>query len=646
MSKRWPLGTIAVVVVCAAGCSSATSATPGAANGGTVTVGVWQSPLSLLDAGIAGESEFAAVMDAPVQEGLLWYRPDQATQHATGPADYWAPDLATEVPTIANGDVKTSGCAVPKAAMCVTWKLRSGVEWDDGTTFTSHDVCDTVKLRWLTYGATGKTSPTNLASTAGWDQVIDCTEKDRSTAVISFASVYGPYLTVGSGVYGVLPASIIDRALSSNSDLQKLSVSLDLRKGSQNAQAFHGSGTLDALLDGTGPYVLQSYQPGKQLTLTQNKNYWNRAQAPHLDTIEFVTEGDLSTEVTNVLSGAVNVGYDLRLANLPAVVKASGGGNPVLRVDTVAEPGVEKIDLNLCAGDGGLCDNPAADQSMYTADTTVRRAMLMAIDRTAIIKAVAAGRTTVPRDSWMYLGASYLASQSIPQTGFSRSSANAMLDQAGFNRDAKCGSAPGGQPYRVWKDGSCLVVNLGTTSDDPVRVKVAGMVQTDLAAVGIRVPSPLTPNMASASFFAPFAGGGPLYTHAYDTALFAFALTVPGEPSGFASLYHADCGGSCPQENQVPSSGNGGQGMNDTGLDDSMLDSALDKGAASVDPAVRTGSYVVAEQRLAATLPELPLFQQLAVNTYSTQLQGVQNNAFLWDFDTAAWSCTGGNCQP
>jgi len=42
------------------------------------------------------------------------------------------------------------------AAMCVTWHLRQGVRWDDGSELTSHDVCDTFDFHWLAYGALGK----------------------------------------------------------------------------------------------------------------------------------------------------------------------------------------------------------------------------------------------------------------------------------------------------------------------------------------------------------------------------------------------------------------------------------------------------------------------------------------------------------
>ena len=50
------------------------------------------------------------------------------------------PLLATEVPTLDNGGVRMR----PDGGMDVTWKIRPGVTWHDGTAFTSADVKFTV----------------------------------------------------------------------------------------------------------------------------------------------------------------------------------------------------------------------------------------------------------------------------------------------------------------------------------------------------------------------------------------------------------------------------------------------------------------------------------------------------------------------
>ena len=649
--KRVVTAAVGAALLGVAGCNPPAptpSPTPAPVLGGTLTVGVWQEPGSLLDAGIIGALPFAYAIDAPVQEGLLWYRSVQETQHAASAVDYWTPGLATEAPTTANGDVKTTGCDDTQAAMCVTWKLRQGVQWQDGSPFTSHDVCDTYQLFWLEYGALKHANPTPVASSAGWDQVRSCNEADRYTAVVNFKTQYGGYLTLGSGVYGILPATFLDPAFAQAASADSLQATVDLTKGSGNPTAFRGQTTLQAALDGTGPFVLQSYTPGTAIVLVASKHYWNPNQQPHLDKLIFKVEPDLATEVRDAMSGAIQVGLDMRLANLASLQSASGAG---VKVQTVAASGAEKIDFNLCAAHRPLCENPALASNPYTADLTIRKAILQGIDRSAIVQAVAPGLTVVPKDSWMYLGAAYLSDPSVSQTAFDAQAANLTLDSAGYARDAKCGAAPDGQPYRHWKDATCIVVGIATTSDDPSRLKVEAMVQTDLQHLGINVPSAFAGNAKSAAFFDTYTHGGPLYTHAFDTAMFALTLDQPGYPGSYFADYHGDCGGTCAAEVQIPSSANGGVGLNDIGVSDAQLDTALDKARNTADLTQQARYYMQAEQRLAALLPEIPLFQQLIVNSYPTALHGVKDNDIVWDYNTADWYCSAGpsgrgNCSP
>jgi ABC-type transport system substrate-binding protein len=642
----------ALCAVVLASCTSSPTPTPTPSasgggqvvNGGTLTVGVWQAPATLLDTGIVGSLPFADVIAAPVEEGLLWYRATSATATTTSEADYWSPDLATAVPTVANGGVQTTGCADAAAKMCVTWHLRSGVRWDDGSDLTSHDVCDTFAFHWLDNGAAGKPSPTPLASTAGWNQVISCTEPDPLTAVINFKSQYGPYLALGSGVDGILPAAVLGPVLTAGGDLESSTTSFDLTQGSGNAAAFKGTATLGNVLDGTGPFVLSSYTPGSQVVLVRNPNYWNTGGLAHINKLIFRIEPDLATEEKDVRSGAIQVGLDLGLAALPGLKAAAKARDALLTVDPVAGSGAEVLMFNLCATDGGLCDNPAELENEDTANLTVRQAILTGVDRAAIVAAVAPGMTVVPPDSFMSLGATYLSSSSVPATAYNPTQANSMLDTAGDTRNAKCGVAPDGQDYRAFTDGTCIVINLGTTSDDSARVAVETMVKNDLAKIGINVPSPFTPNQPSTSFFASLDAGGPLATHAFDMALYTVSLGSPGEPDTYSSTWHGDCGGACVSEDEVPSSADMGAGMNFSGLNDPQLDSDLDLGRDTADLTDRAHDYELADQRLAALVPAVPLFQQVIVNTYSTSLFGVTQNDLIPDFDTAAWYCSAGNC--
>src|ERR1017187_10197742 len=157
IGRRW-LGVLATSVIAIAACGSSSTPAPtptaeqgptqnpSAPMGGTLNLGIWEEPTSFLDAGILTSLSFSKLVDAPVAEGLLWCSSADETADAKSLAYHYTPWLATEVPTTTNRDVQTKGCANAAAKMCVTWKLRSGVQWHDGSTFSAHDVCDTYQF--------------------------------------------------------------------------------------------------------------------------------------------------------------------------------------------------------------------------------------------------------------------------------------------------------------------------------------------------------------------------------------------------------------------------------------------------------------------------------------------------------------------
>ncbi len=644
-------GTVGVVslfiAACGGGGSSSSSGAPAAATqnpnavaGGTLNLGVWQEPSSFLAAGITDSLTFSYLIDAPVAEGLLWYRSANETSSAKSLADYWAPDLATEVPTSANGDVKTSGCANPQAKMCVTWKLRQGVKWHDSSTFGPNDVCDTFQFYYLKYG---NTNPTAVLSTTGWDQTIKCTpDTTNYTATVDYKAVYAPFLGNGSGAYGIMPASVLDKALAAGTAVNKQINTFDFT--SANPAAFKGTATLDLAIDGTGPYVFQSYTQGKEIVYVINQHYWNKAHLPHIQKLVFKIESDLTSEVNGAKAGDVDMAFDMRLYNLQGLITASTASSPKLKVQTIPDSGAEKIDLNLCANDGALCNNPAAKKSPYTADLTIRKAMLEGINRQAIVDNQASGKTSIPRDGFMYLGIEYIDDPSLPTTHYDKAGANKLLDDAGYTRSASCGNAPDGMPYRKFKDGSCIKVTIGTTLGNPSREATEVLVANDLAAIGINVATPYA-NLKSGAFFGTFADGGPLYTHNFDLGMYTNTTSSPAEADSWYSAYHADCGGTCPKQNQIPSTANSGNGQNTTGMNNPKVDADFDNARTTVDLAQRTKFYRDAQKILAATIPEIPLFQQVTVDSYSTKLQGLRDNDNVWDYNSYDWFCTGGNCQ-
>jgi peptide/nickel transport system substrate-binding protein len=544
--------------------------------------------------------------------------------------------LATEVPTTANGDVRTSGCAPVTAggqqqvpAMCVTWKLRGDVLWHDGSRFGAHDVCATAQLYWLRYH---DRNPTPLISTWGADQLLDCREDSPVQATLSYRSRYGAYLTMGSGVYGVMPARLLENAFRTDADLERTPQTVDLTAGTGNPDAYRGTGTLDRVIDGTGPYVLERYEPGRDVVLVRNRRYWDRTHPPHLDRIVLRFVSDVTSQLDQARAGEIDMGLDYHLAALGDLEDAARRGRLV--VDVIPEAGAEKIAVNLCAAAHGLC-GPQARAAPALADVRVRQAMLRAIDRPLIARTIARGRTVVPQDSWISVGEEFIRDPALPTTAYDPAAARQLLDSAGYRLSPGCHGGRG----RADAAGRCLDLDLLTTSDNTARRQAQVAIQADLEQVGIFTT---LSTARAASLFGGFGDGGILATHSFDLAM---AADTGVEPDAWYFTYHADCGGACPEENQIPSPRTRGQGQNVIGLDDPDVDRAFDQGRSTVDLARRALAYRQAEEALARDLPEIPLYESVAVNSHTPRLHGLALNDRVWTFNAYDWYCTGGRCQ-
>ena len=143
MTIQWRRASavVAVAAMTLAACGTpppaGTSATPAASAstaaakrgaGDDLKILYWQAP-TILNAHLATgtkDSDAARLVTEP----LASYGPD---------AKPLANALAAEIPTVANGGVSAD-------LTTVTWKLKQGVKWSDGSAFTADDVAFTFSL--------------------------------------------------------------------------------------------------------------------------------------------------------------------------------------------------------------------------------------------------------------------------------------------------------------------------------------------------------------------------------------------------------------------------------------------------------------------------------------------------------------------
>ena len=110
------------------------------------------------------------------------------------------PELATEVPTKANGGVSKDG-------LTITYHLRKGVKWSDGAPFDADDVVFTTKVIL--------NPATNEVGRLGWDQITKIDEPDKYTVVYHMKKPYSPFVTTFFSTAGanpcILPKHLLDK---------------------------------------------------------------------------------------------------------------------------------------------------------------------------------------------------------------------------------------------------------------------------------------------------------------------------------------------------------------------------------------------------------------------------------------------------
>ena len=581
--------------------SNPTTTTTSPKSGGTVTIGIWKEPHgeaeSLLTCNVIAASSHTCAYVNPVMEGLLTVKAstDPIASNPTQ-ADYWLPELATEVPTLENGDVKVNG-----QRMDLTWKLRRNVKWHDGVPFTSKDVKSTFDFWWLKYR---DKNPTPLLSTSGWDQVDSVDTPDAYTAIVHFHVIYGAYLTLGTGPYGILPDHLLQQAWAKTGDITQDKITVSIPGG------FSGTGTLTNVMVGTGPFMFKELALGSDnltdhLTLVRNPHWWGGHGRPYLDQILVKLGADPNQQLAQLQHHAIDLGLDMRSSLLPPLVRLHD-----ITTVTILDSAVEHLDINL--------------RNTFLADITLRKAMLMAIDRQKIIQTLLLGKSLVPPDAWMctQTGA-WCLDPDAAHTTYDPVVARTLLDAAGYKLQDS-GPCKG---FRTDPQNRCVTLHL-ITSNLPLREQQEIAIAADLAAVGIQVVRPFA-SVSSQRMFDTCTSGGIIYSHNFDLAMYTNAYSYPAEPDSLAySAYHSS---------QVPSDTNGCTGQNTTFISDPQLDQALDQARVSVKPADRKDKYVIAQRRLAAILPEIPLYQAVDVEAYNNRLAGYRPNEFWWMNQTADW---------
>ncbi len=125
---------------------------------------------------------------------------------------------------------------------------------------------------------------------------------------------------------------------------------------------------------GTGPFKMVEYKPKVGVTLAANPDYWGGA--PKLDKVVHRFIAEPTTQVAELQAGTVDIIYPVPISMIATIEKAPN-------IAVVSVPGPSVVDMMFNVKNG------------VTKDVRVRKAIIMAVDREAIVKQILQGQAAV-----------------------------------------------------------------------------------------------------------------------------------------------------------------------------------------------------------------------------------------------------------
>ena len=267
------------------------------------------------------------------QRGLLFL--DEASN--------WTGELATEMPSLANGGITDEG-------LTITYKLRDGVTWHDGQPVTSADV----KATWDMV-----MNPDNAVITRfGYDRITAVETPDPLTVVLRFSEPFASWPILFDAI---VPKHVIDA----------------------NSPGLDESPAMREPI-GFGPYRIVSWQPDQAVEYAAFDNYWRGR--PKIDRFFIRFYPSVDALMQAVAAKEVDIAWSVPVSYVPQVQALEGQG--VLLVTVPA------------ANDERYVMNADASQNPLFADKGLRQALQHAVDKQQINDALLFGLAEIGLGEW------------------------------------------------------------------------------------------------------------------------------------------------------------------------------------------------------------------------------------------------------
>ena len=514
--------------------------------GGTLIVGSPQEPETLNP--LLSAQSIADALSSLTIEGLV-------EVDAEGK---YAPVLAEALPEVSED------------GLVVTYKLKPGVKFSNGDPFTCADVV---------YTWNAIMSDLSQVSTSGYRDIdsIDC--PDDTTAVVTFAELYAPYLRLFSYI---LPQAAGDPASLDSWEFNRAPI-------------------------GTGPWVVQEWKAGDQLVYAKNPTYREAPEKPYLDgvIVKILPSREVGMQLLG--TGEIHALWDLIEADFAALDAMKDQGVGYASAVTGEN---ELLVLNFADPTVDAPADPAANPHPILSDLRVREAIQLAIDKALIVETllnnqVKVGTTVLPVGQ-------FACPQ--PASEYNPEKAAALMDEAGWTL--------GDDGIRA-KDGVKMSMKFQTTSGNKLREDTQQVLVEMLKAVGIEL---VIENVPSDVLFAGWDSDGLRKHGRFDIIMYT---TGPGiDPdSHLYGNYHSG---------SIPTAENEGGGNNYSRYINADVDQWIDDAAGVTDVAARQALYCQAAEQINKDLPRIFLYERLLITGVRDEVQNFAVSPGPSDFTTGS----------
>ncbi len=498
------------------------------------------------------------------------------------PKGEMVPYIAAEIPTLANGGIS-------KDLTSITWKLKPGLKWSDGSAVTADDVVFTGEYCMDPKGG--------CAQLSHFQNVDKIEAVNPETVKITFKSPmpdpYGPFVSYESPI------------------LQKKQFANCLGANAPTCTAAN-FGPI-----GTGPFEVTSFKPNDVITYKANPNYRDPNE-PAFATMTLKGGGDAAAAARAVFqTGEYDYAWNLQLS--PDVLKGMTGAGAKGHVVAAFGSLVERLEMNLTDPSATLpadVRSTAKAPNPILSDERVRQALSMAIDRNLLVE-VGYGAAGKPTCNLVPAPAAY-ASDNTACLKQDIAGAKKLLDEAGWK--------VGPDGIRE-KDGKKLVLTY-QTSTNAVRQDFQSLIKQWWKEIGVDTQ---LKNINASVFFGGDPGSPDTFQKFY-TDVEMYANNFSGtDPQTYMSMYTCD---------KAPRPATQWQGENINRYCDKHYDELVAELGKTADPAKREA--LVKEMNDMLTKDSYTIVPLVWRGTTSGVANSIENEQINpWDselWNIAAWT--------